>query len=171
LDGRGPAHDAGESGFQPLENTMKRILSALSLLLALSACSSMSKQTDAEKLALYRSYAGAPVGDFQYFGRLNGWSPLGDSALVVWTKPNQAYLLDLFGPCTDLDYAPAISLSNLSSRVSARFDKVYVLGGGGGSFRIPCRIETIRPLDVKALKQAQREMREAKMVEREAGAG
>ena len=58
---------------------MKRLISALWLLLALSACSSMSKQTDAEKLALYRSYAGAPVGDFQYFGRLNGWSPLGDS--------------------------------------------------------------------------------------------
>ena len=51
--------------------------------------------------------------------------------------------------------------------MSARFDKVYVLGGGGG-IRIPCRIETIRPLDVKALKQAQREMREAKVVEREA---
>ncbi len=149
---------------------MARLLSALTLLLALGACASGPKQSDAERLALYQSYAGQPVDDFRYFGSLNGWTPLGDSALVVWTKPNQAYLLDLFGPCADLDYAPAISLSNLSSRVSARFDKVYVLGGGGG-IRIPCRIETIRPLDVKALKQAQREMREAKVVEREAGAG
>ena len=29
---------------------------------------------------------------------------------------------------------------------------------------IPCRIQTIRPLDVKGLKQAQQELREAKLV-------
>ena len=90
---------------------------------------------------------------------------------MVWTKPSQAYLLELYGPCTDLDYAPAISLSNMMSRVSARFDNVYVHGGGGGSMRMPCRIETIRPLDVKGLKQAQKNLREAKLVEREAAAG
>ena len=71
----------------------------------------------------------------------------------------------------DLEYSPAISLSNMMSRVSARFDTVTVLGGVGGSIRIPCRIETIRPLDVKALKQAQKDLREAKLVEREAAAG
>jgi hypothetical protein len=58
----------------------------------------------------------------------------------------------------------------MMSRVSARFDSVYVHGGGSSSMRIPCRIETIRPLDVKALKQAQKNLREAKLVEREAAA-
>ena len=87
------------------------------------------KQTDAEKLALYRAHSGEPVSDFQYFGSINGWNPMGDSALVVWTRPSQAYLLELFGPCTDLDYAPAISLSNSMGRVSSRFDSVHVLGG------------------------------------------
>ena len=43
-----------------------------------------------------------------------------------------------------------------------------VVALGAAAIRIPCRIETIRPLDVKALKQAQRELREARMVEREA---
>ena len=85
---------------------------------------------------------------------------------MVWTKPSQAYLLELFGPCTDLDYAPAISLSNSMGRVSSRFDSVRVLGGGSSTMRIPCRIETIRPLDLKALKQAQQELREATVVER-----
>jgi hypothetical protein len=56
-------------------------------------------------------------------------------------------------------------------RVSSRFDSVHVLGGGSSTMRMPCRIETIRPLDVKALKQAQQELREAKVVEREADAG
>ena len=150
---------------------MKRMLLLLAIPLALGACASTPKQTDAEKLALYRANAGEPVRDFQYFNSINGWNPIGDSALVVWTRPSQAYLLELFGPCTDLGYAPAISLSNSMGRVSARFDSVQVVGGGSSTMRIPCRIETIRPLDVKALKQAQQEMREAKVVEREAAGG
>ena len=148
---------------------MKRTLPLLALALSLGACST-TRMSDAETLALYKSHASGPVKDFQYFGQINGWTPLGDSALAVWTKPNQAYLLELYGPCNDLEYAPAISVSNMTSRVSARFDNVYVLGGGGG-IRLPCRIETIRPLDVKALRQAEKELREAKVVEREAAGG
>lgn len=147
---------------------MKRIFLLLVISLVTGACASAPKQTDAEKLALYRASAGEPVSDFQYFGSINGWSPIGDNALVVWTKPSQAYLLELFGPCADLDYATAISLSNVMGRVSSRFDSVNVLGGGSSTMRMPCLIETIRPLDVKALKQAQQELREAKVVEREA---
>ena len=149
---------------------MKRTLLLLALTLSLGACST-TRMTGAETLTLYKSHAGEPVKDFQYLGRISGWSPLGDSALTVWTKPNQAYLLELYGPCTDLDFAPAISMSNMTGRVSARFDSVYVHGGGPSSVRLPCRIETIRPLDVKALKQAQKELRDAQMVEREAAAG
>ena len=151
-------------------NTMKKLISGLAMAMALGACSS-TRLSDAETLALYKAHAGEQVKDFQYFDQINGWSPLGDSALAVWTKPSQAYLLELYGPCTDLDFAPAISLSNMMSRVSARFDSVYVHGGGSSSMRMPCRIETIRPLDVKALKQAQKNLREAKLVEREAAAG
>ena len=146
---------------------MKRLALLLGLTLALGACST-TRLTEAETLALYQDHAGEPVNSFQYSGHINGWIPIGDEALAVWTKPNQAYLLELYGPCQDLDYAPAISLSNLMSRVSARFDNVYVHGGGASSIRLPCRIETIRPLDVKGLKQAQKELREAKVVEREA---
>ena len=146
---------------------MKRLALLLGLTLALGACST-TRMTDTETLALYRAHAGEPVNSFQYFGQINGWTPIGDGALAVWTKPNQAYLLELFGPCQDLDYAPAISLSNLMSRVSARFDSVYVHGGGTSTMRMPCKIETIRPLDVKGLKQAQKDLREAKVVEREA---
>ena len=149
---------------------MRCALLLLALTLSLGACST-TRMSDAETLTLYRAHAGEPVKDFQYFGHINGWIPLGDGALAIWTKPNQAYLLELYGPCIDLAYAPAISLSNMASRVSARFDNVYVHGGGASSIRLPCRIETIRPLDVKELKQAQKELREAKVVEREAAGG
>lgn len=150
---------------------MQRMLAMLALAASLTACST-GRLTEAESLALYKTHAGPPVRDFQYLGHLSGWTPVGDEALAVWTKPNQAYLLELSGPCTDLTSAPAISLSNIGNRVSARFDNVYVLGGGGGSprFRLPCRIQNILPLDVKALKQAQKDLREAKTVEREAAA-
>ena len=65
---------------------------------------------------------------------------------------------------------PDVGLIELAHRRLARFvrapdDKP---SGHHPLDRRPCRIETIRPLDVKALKQAQKELREAKMVEREA---
>ena len=147
---------------------MKRLCLLLALGFALTACATIPKQTDAEKLALYRAQAGEPVKDFRYFGSINGWTPLGDSALVVWTKPSEAFLLELHGPCSNLDYAPAITLSNTMGQVSPRFDSVKVHGGGSSHMDIPCRIQTIRPLDVKGLKQAQQELREAKLVERPA---
>lgn len=49
--------------------------------------------------------------------------------------------------------------------MSARFDNVIALGGPG-MIRIPCRIETIRPLDVKAIRASEKQLREARMQER-----
>ncbi len=147
--------------------TMKT-LALLAALTSLGACATGPEQTDAEKLAFYREHAGEPVRDFQYFGNINGWTPLGDSALTVWTKPSQAYLLEFGGRCPDLDFAPAISITNHMSRVSARFDDVIPRGGGTAAIKIPCRIQTIRPLDVKALRASEKELREAAAVEREA---
>ena len=139
---------------------------ALLAAAALSGCATDGKQTDAEKLAFYRDHAGEPVKDFQYFGRLNGWTPLGDGALAVWTRPSEGYLLELTGPCQDLDYAMSISVTQFGNRVSARFDDVVPLGAGTSRIKIPCRIETIRPLDVKALRASEKEMREAALEER-----
>mgnify|MGYP007112213923 CR=1 FL=1 len=144
---------------------MKTCLMAIAMAAGLAACATGSGLSDADRLQLYRAHAGAPVKDFQYFNSLNGWTELGDSALAVWTRPSEAYLLELSGPCLDLSFSPAIAVTNQFGRVSARFDSVRVVGAGAGP-HIPCRIETIRPLDVKALKVAEKELREAKAVER-----
>ena len=144
------------------------LTAACAALLALSACATGAKLDDGERLALYQSHSGAPVDSFNYFGRINGWTPLGDSALVVWTKPNEAWLLNLTGPCQDLEYTPAIGLTSSMSRVYARFDKVLV--NSPGSMNIPCHIQQIRPLDVKAVRASEQELREAKVQEREATA-
>lgn len=136
------------------------LLAALLAAVALAGCASAGpKLDDAQRLTLYRDHAGAPVDRFQYFGRIDGWTPLGDSALALWTRPSQAYLLELQGRCPDLEFAQAISVTNQMGSVHRRFDKVIVLGQQ--SIKIPCFIDSIRPLDVKALKQAQQEMRSA----------
>lgn len=123
----------------------------------LSACATTG-MSDADKLAMYRDHAGTPVGSFNYFGRINGWTSLGDSAIAVWTKPSEAWLLDLAGPCPDIEYTPVIGVTSQFNRVSAKFDKV--IARGSGSMDIPCRIDEIRPLDVKAIKQAEKSARD-----------
>ncbi len=131
-----------------------------------AACAGTPKLSDSQKYALYRDHAGEPVKSFRYFNDINGWTPLDERSLVVWTRPNQAYLLELTAPCRDLDYAPAITLTNMMGEVSARFDKVLVRGGGSVP-SIPCWIEEIRPVDVKAVRQAQKELRQAATAQRD----
>jgi hypothetical protein len=85
------AHD-GDIPFHPIEaamNLRNLIVPVVAAAIALSACATGGLR-DAEKLDLYRAHAGDPVGSFNFFGRLNGWTPLGDSAVVltlrVWTN-------------------------------------------------------------------------------------
>jgi len=127
---------------------------AVLAVFALAACASSPRISDAEKYALYDAHAGEAVDHFRYFGSINGWTPLGDSALAVWTRPSEAWLLDLSGSCQDLTFTPAIGLTSSMSRVSARFDKVLVRSSG--SINIPCHIQQIRPLDIKAVRAAEK---------------
>lgn len=130
-----------------------RVAASLVAAAVLAGCASQ-RLSDADRYALYAQHAGAEVDHFRYLGRINGWTPLGDSALAVWTRPGEAWLLDLSGPCQDLDYTPAIGLTSTMSRVSARFDRVLVRSRS--SIDIPCHIRQIRPLDVAAIREAQR---------------
>ena len=127
--------------------------------LALSACAT-GKMSDNDKLALYRAHAQAPVQSFRYLSRIDGWTPLGDSAVAIWTRPNEAYLLEVDRPCPDLGFAQAIGLTSQTGAVYSRFDKVIPrVFGGGRPAPIPCQIREIRPLDVKALKAAEKDIR------------
>lgn len=135
---------------------MRTALPAL-LLALLAGCASNPAQHDRDQLALYRTHAGAPVASFHYLGRMSSWTALGPEALAVWTTPGRAYLIDVDGPCLDLEFAQAVQLSTSTGMVHARFDHVTPLGSGAHA--VPCRIREIRPLDVKSLRVAQREAR------------
>jgi hypothetical protein len=153
---------------------MKRHIAQLGLTLALAAmvaaCSNTPRPSAAERLEAFRANAGEPVSSFSMLGRrFSSWSSLGNQALAVWTRPGQAYLLELNSPCLDLNFATAISISNMMGRVSSGFDSVYVRGGLNSPMRLPCRINSIRPVNVAALRQTNGDSEEgAEVIDRPA---
>ena len=132
------------------------LLIAVAVAGALAACSSVPHaQRQQQRQAAYAAAAGAPVRSFHFFN-LWSWEPLSDSEVVVYTRPNRAWLLDLDGRCQNLEFTQAIGLTSNAGEVSTRFDKVLT-----GRRYIPCRIMQIRPVDVKRLRveqQAQRKI-------------
>ena len=132
---------------------MKRLV-IISLLAALTACTSMPT-APSQRLAMYRAHSGAPVPSFRYLGRFDSWESLGDDTIALWTRPREAWLLELAGPCNGLEFEPVIGLTSQVGQVSAGFDKVLVRDPS--SINIPCIIQTIRPLDVDAIRQLDKE--------------
>ena len=57
-------------------------------------------------------------------------------------------------------------LTSRIGQVSARFDKVLIRDPNQGP-TVPCFIGSIRPLDVKALRASEKELRQAQVQERE----
>jgi len=122
-------------------------------LLVLAACASTNAApATAQDRALvrYSSYAGQPVQSFNWLGRFDSWEPLGKDQLLVYTTPNEAYLLKVSGPC-DVRFATGpIGITSTNSTVLAGLDSIVVNSGVGGSWQ--CPIAEIRPLDVHRMK-------------------
>ncbi|KZC17373.1 hypothetical protein RHOFW510R12_26185 [Rhodanobacter sp. FW510-R12] len=134
--------------------TKTRLLLATTLAILLGACTGAPyTQRVNERQAAYAAAAGAPVRSFRY-SSLYTWEPLGDTELVVYTRPNEAWLLDL-GGCHELEFVNAIGLTSNLGQVMVGFDKVLT-----GARNFPCTITRIRPVDVKRLKVAQQEQRQ-----------
>ena len=99
----------------------------------------------------YREYAGEPIKSF-YMVDYDGWSPVSDNQLVVWTGINKAYLLSVKGYCPDLKFANAIAVTSTANTVD-KFEKVIV-------GRDRCFINEIRPLDTKQMKEDRKLLKE-----------
>ena len=124
----------------------------------LAACASTgggmrAADREAASLARYEAAAGEAVDSFRYF-RLDGFTVLGDSELAVWTSPRQAWLLTVDDPCPGLRWALNVGLSARFGRVYTRSDTIMVE-------RDTCRIRTIRPVDVAALRDSEKAARRA----------
>jgi len=137
--------------------SMIRVLLATTLATMLAACASAPyAQRTSDRQAAYAAAAGAPVRHFRFFS-LYSWEPLSDSQLAVYTKPNEAWLLDLGGDCQDLAFVNSIGLTSNLNQVMVGFDRVLT-----GRRNFPCTISQIRPVDVKSLKAVQQQQRQIK---------
>ncbi|MEO5830371.1 MAG: DUF6491 family protein [Rhodanobacter sp.] len=135
---------------------------ALVLAMLTAGCSSVPyAQRMQQRQSAYAAAAGAPVRSFSYFS-LYSWEPLSDTQLAVYTRPNQAWLLDL-GGCQDLMFTNSIGLTSNINQVMVGFDKVIT-----GRQNFPCTITGIRPVDVKSLKIAQEKQRKIEAAARAA---
>lgn len=76
--------------------------------------------------------------------RLNGWSRIDTTHLMVTAGLHDHYLLTLLQPCFGLDYAFRIAIESRSTLLT-RFDDVVVSGIHDGPER--CRIERIQRLE------------------------
>jgi hypothetical protein len=147
---------------------VNKTLPLMSLLLV-TACAGQTSMTPSERLELYRAHAGEPVSSFQFSGRLWGWRSLGDSALAVWPRNNQGYLLELAGRCPDMAFALSIGLTSSVGRVSAGFDRVIVrLPSNRSPNRVGCTIRTIRPINTQIVKESKGDLGEGDVIERDA---
>ncbi|MFC5436456.1 DUF6491 family protein [Rhodanobacter umsongensis] len=138
-----------------------RILLTCALLALLGACASAPHaQRSSERQAAYAAAVGAPVRSFRFFS-LYSWEPVGDRQVAIYTRPNEAWLLDLGGGCPEISFVNAIGLTSNINQVMVGFDKVLT---GRNSF--PCTISQIRPVDVKSLKATQLQQRQIKSAPR-----
>jgi hypothetical protein len=127
----------------------KNVSRMLLLVVVLSGCASVGpRERIAARLAEVEAHAAAPVDSFRLW-RLDRWESLGRTRLLVWTRPNEAWLLTVDEPCNDLEYAHGLSLTSSVGQVKRRFDSVVLE-------RQRCRINEIRPVDGRALKIASR---------------
>ena len=128
---------------------MKHFILPFLLACTVAGCATPSRDAS-RALAPYLAHAGEPVSQFHYFGRAMGWQRIDDEHVVLDVKPRESWLLRISGPCLDWDSGAAtLGLTSRNGVVVARFDQVLVKGSPMG-----CRIEEIRPLDMKALRDA-----------------
>ncbi|MEY4760847.1 MAG: hypothetical protein RLZZ200_703 [Pseudomonadota bacterium] len=122
---------------------MKARILQVAMLLALAACASTGARIPAAPAVDYSQYAGPEVESIHFY-RLDGWEVVGHDELLLWAGLREAYLLKVWEPCTELEYAQAIGFTSNFNRVT-RFDKVRA----GHDL---CPIGSIRKLDVARLK-------------------
>lgn len=131
---------------------VKYLYATVAVVLALAGCARVGKdytsRMDARQQA-YTAAAGQPVNSFRYLS-LWSWEPLSERQLAVYTRAQEAWLLDLDGRCPNLEFTNHIGLTSSASEVMVKFDRVLT-----GPNDAPCFIKQIRPVDIAKLNAPQ----------------
>jgi hypothetical protein len=132
-------------------STLKAGLLLLPAVALLTACSGIPlNERETRQASLYHQYAGPPVDSFTYLGRYDSWTSIGQNQLVVWTTINDAYLITVRPPCTELPFVQHVGLTQTAHTVSQRFD--FVLAGHD-----KCWIQSIQPVNYLQMKRDMRQ--------------
>lgn len=102
-------------------------------------------------LAHYLAYAGPPIPYFTWLGQFYSWEPLGKDTLVVFTVPDEAYLLKVWPPCDLRFVVNAVGITSIARTVYARSDSITVNSAGTGPGRWRCPIDEIRKIDYQRM--------------------
>jgi hypothetical protein len=152
------------------ELPVRRVFTLISAVFLVTACATSPTMTPAERLEFYRANAGDPVRSFDSPARLWGWRALGDSALTVWTSKSQGFLLELANQCPEMAVASAIGLTTRNDQVAAGLDSIVMQRRGGTGTPATCRIDTIRPINTRAVTESKRDLNDAGLVNRDPAA-
>jgi hypothetical protein len=121
--------------------------------LCLAACAT-TRLNDQQRLSIYTDNAGAPVKSIVYNEPIS-WERIDNDHLVLNTRPSEAYLFTLSGPCLQWgSSSPVVSISHQAGFVSAGLDRVS-FSFDRASFPEPsmaCRISEIRPVNVAGVR-------------------
>ena len=114
--------------------------------------------TPAEQAALarYMAYAGPPIPYFTWLGQFYSWESLGKDTLVVFTVPDEAYLLKVWPPCDLRFVINAIGITSTARTIYAHSDSLTINSAGTGPGRWRCPIEEIRRIDYPRLRADER---------------
>lgn len=102
-----------------------------SLTLALNAAFAAQVNRGAVATAAFERVDSIPM-----LTRPHSWQVIDADTVVVWATPFQPYLVELAFESRDLEFAQVIGITQVGSRIYAKFDAVKV-----GGFRYP--IESI----------------------------
>jgi hypothetical protein len=127
----------------------------LASLALIGACSGTPRrQGSDEELQRYMAYAGEPVSSFSLFGGLDNWQSLSRDKIVVWTKPNDAYMVTVQQPCSDLSFAQRIGVTSTGTTVNKGLDFVTAR-------HQKCTILEIRPVNYRRMQEDARQKKQA----------
>jgi len=134
----------------PAKSAITTILLATAVLTSSAATASR----ESEQLARYEQFAKPPVQDMTFW-RMDGYESLGRDAVMEWTSVKDAWLIRVYEPCSDLEWANSIGLTSNMHRVSTKFD--FVLAR-----KSRCMIKSIQPVDYRAYREAKKQEDAAK---------
>ncbi len=125
------------------------------VLLALGACASVPRESDAARLSRLQAFAGPPVNSILYTSTGSGFDVVDDSHVLLMLGPRRNYLLRVDPQCLAWDGAsPTLMIrSGMTGQLSVNFDAIVTRSPPG----LTCAIREIRPVDLKAAREAEKQ--------------